>query len=56
MSGVEIVGVILGVVPLIISGLEHYNEGWSPPAHLGSQPQPSSDINIQQDSCQLKTY
>lgn len=27
MSGFEIVGVVLGVVPLLISGLEHYKDG-----------------------------
>lgn len=27
MSGFEIVGVVLGAIPLIISGLEHYAEG-----------------------------
>ncbi|KAF4632645.1 hypothetical protein G7Y89_g5493 [Cudoniella acicularis] len=30
MSGFEVVGVVLGVVPLLISGLEHYNEGLVP--------------------------
>ena len=27
MSGVEIVGLVLGSIPLVISGLEHYAEG-----------------------------
>ena len=27
MSGVEVVGIVLGVVPLVISALEHYKEG-----------------------------
>lgn len=27
MSGVEVVGVVLGAVPLLISGLEHYGDG-----------------------------
>ena len=27
MSGIEVVGVVLGAIPLLISGLEHYAEG-----------------------------
>lgn len=27
MSGVEVVGLVLGAIPLLISGLEHYAEG-----------------------------
>ena len=27
MSGIEVVGLILGVIPLLISGLEHYQDG-----------------------------
>lgn len=27
MSGIEIVGIVLGAIPLLISGLEHYAEG-----------------------------
>ena len=27
MSGIEVVGIILGTIPLLISGLEHYAEG-----------------------------
>jgi hypothetical protein len=27
MSGFEVIGVVLGVLPLLISGLEHYNDG-----------------------------
>ena len=29
MSGIEVVGLILGSIPLVISGLEHYAEGVS---------------------------
>lgn len=29
MSGVEVVGIVLGGIPLLISGLEHYAEGVS---------------------------
>jgi hypothetical protein len=27
MSGFEVVGVVLGAIPLVISALEHYSEG-----------------------------
>lgn len=27
MSGIEIIGIVLGAIPLLISGLEHYAEG-----------------------------
>jgi hypothetical protein len=27
MSGIEVAGIVLGAIPLVISGLEHYSEG-----------------------------
>lgn len=33
MSGFEIVGVIVGAIPLIVSGLEHYSAGVRPAIH-----------------------
>ncbi|EON62852.1 hypothetical protein W97_02077 [Coniosporium apollinis CBS 100218] len=30
MSGLEVAGVVLGVLPLLVSALEHYNEGLDP--------------------------
>lgn len=29
MSGFEVAGVLIGAIPLIISGLEHYSQGVS---------------------------
>lgn len=37
MSGLEVAGVVLGAIPLVISGLEHYGQGVS------------AAINLQQD-------
>ncbi|TGO46730.1 hypothetical protein BCON_0310g00080 [Botryotinia convoluta] len=30
MSGIEIVGLVLGAFPLLVSAAEHYKEGWEP--------------------------
>src|SRR5579862_2172309 len=30
MSGIEIIGLLLGVAPLLISAIEHYNDGLDP--------------------------
>jgi hypothetical protein len=29
MSGIEVAGIVLGVIPLVVSGLEHYADGVS---------------------------
>lgn len=30
MSGIEVVGLVLGVIPLVISAMEHYHDGLDP--------------------------
>jgi hypothetical protein len=38
MSGIEVVGVVLGAVPLIIEAMKQYGEGVSFHAHVSPQP------------------
>jgi hypothetical protein len=46
MSGIEVAGIVLGAIPLVISGLEHYAEGARTIRSMWNYPQDFKNLSI----------